>query len=257
MGRNAALPVGMIFFLILSCMAGLSAESMLRDEAGYLRLLEYDGLQFAAGTTPSGEGRTSVSVNGDVFCQSVFDSLCRIIERTEWKNTRSSKDSTLLCRRTYRYRSADDAKDVIPVQLTETRFDEPSVTETFFDASGNSIKVLEYSTEKKRTLLRKTERTYDGQNRLSVERITSTDRKVPAKKTVFTYTGKSSCPDSSYYEGNVLRIATTYRQEASCETKTYFDRGLVTSVLYEDGRRVLEVVTVNGVEKSRRTFDVE
>lgn len=262
MMKRCLLPL--LFFSAALCAAAQDGSSVRTDGSGRLRLLDYDDCQFAAGTGAStgagasaGAGsRNVVTVDAGTFAQSVFDSLCRVVERTEWKNAASSRDCVLLARKTYRYRTAADPADVLPSQVTENRYDRHSLTETFFDAAGNPVKVQEFSTAgAKRSKLRERTMRYDASRRLTEESVVSYDGKTPRKKTTYSYTGKSSRPDSRYYEDGMLRIVTVYSTEDSCVVDTYFEKDYVVSVRYTDGRRTLETVTVGGRERSRRSFD--
>ena len=239
-------------FLALPAPCG---DTMYGDGQGKLRLLDYDSCQFAAGEGRSG-GRNLVTTDGSTFSQTLFDPLCRITERTEWRSGTSSGGCVLLGKKSYRYRSDSDPADVLPAQLTETRYDRHTVAETFFDAAGNPVREQLFSTAGgRRAKLSETSRSYDASRRLTEETVRSYDGKTPLRRTVYRYTGKSSRPDSSYYEDGVLRVVTAYSSENSCVVDTYFERDYVVSVHYTDGRRTLELVTVGGKERSRRKFD--
>ncbi len=232
---------------------GLGAEEVLRkDSDGALRLLEYGVERFA-----TNGGRTVVSVNDKQFIQTVYDESYRLAEKSVWQNSQEARGIKLLSRSRYGYSS--NAVSALPSSLTEELFDEGKVIISGFNADGKTSSVRTYILVKNgRRLVQQDSYTYDRQKRLSSEENVSyaaSGAKQHVTKSVYTYTKNSSRPDTKYYEDGTLRIETSYLAQDKYRTTTYFDNRYSITATFENGKKLSEVIYVNGVKQRERTFN--
>lgn len=59
----------------------------------------------------------------------------------------------------------------------------------------------------------------------------------------------------SYYENEILRMRTVYQSENVYNETMYFDDGFTVLAYYENNVKRLEIVSINGVELRRKSFE--
>ena len=107
--------------------------------------------------------------------------------------------------------------------------------------------------------------TYDGEKRLTAEEAitylyskTATGKEKIEEEVIkkeFRYGGAGKSPDSSYYENGELRIRTVYESENVYNETMYFDGGFTVLTRYENGIKRMEIISIDGTEIRRRTFE--
>lgn len=233
-----------------------AAEVLWKDKDGGLRLLEYGVERFAADGGKN-ETQTVVSVNDKHFVQTVYDKDYRIAEKSVWRNSQDPGAVKLLRRSSYSYNAAGSG--TLPTSVTEEFLEDKKVVTSNFTATGKVSSVRTYVVLKSgRRLVQQDSYTYDREQRLASEEnisYASSGAKQQVTRSTYAYTKKSSHPDTKYYEDGVLRIETNYLAEEKYCVTTYFDRNYSVSATFENGKKLSEVMYVNGVKQRERTFN--
>ncbi|MBQ2553165.1 MAG: hypothetical protein II563_10010 [Treponema sp.] len=236
-----------------------AAEVLYKNSMERLSLFQYGEEYFSFPDPLDGDRHAVISVNNDVFTRTEYDDYYRMLERTVWKNARSSQGSVMTKRTRYTYSSASAT---IPRFCGEEDFVGNKYMETRYNASGKPLEIVDYDVGSngaggvKRILKKKNSYTYDASDRLVIDKLLENfdDGTSKSTKNIYTYSSRSSIPDVSYYENDVLRIQTSYRSENDYIQTVFFDGGFKISTEYKDSERVLEITYLGDMEMSRRTF---
>ncbi|MBQ5400208.1 MAG: hypothetical protein IIU15_03140 [Treponema sp.] len=236
-----------------------ATEVLYKNALERIAFFQYGEEYFAAPDTLTPDRHSIVSVNDSTFSRTEYDRLYRMMERTVWKNGKSSASTYMKSRTRYTY-SGDWA--TIPRFFGEEDFENNTYREVRYSATGKPTEVVDYDVGKgsgggvRRILKKKNSYTYDRSDRLviDVQLENFDDGTSKSTKNIYTYTALASVPNVSYYEDGVLRIQTTYKSDSDYTQTVFFDEGFSISTEYRNGERVLEVTYFGETEMSRRTF---
>lgn len=227
-----------------------AAEVYMRNSLGRLKLFEYEEEQLSLSENSDGSF-SCVSVNNDVVSRITYDSLCRAVEKTVWKNADSVSDSVMLLEKKWSYSGS-------VIFSTEKQFQEKKLYEVQYNSSRKPVSIYEYDLPPdpadEKIPVSKSAMSYDDKGRLSCEeqlffagRQDGTEP-VFRRKTVFSYSGLSSAADIKVYENGMLRLSTEHTGENSYIERIYFDGGFYVQSLFQDGVKTEEQI-VSGKEE--------
>ncbi len=236
-----------------------AAEVLYSNSMDRIAFFQYGEEYFAAPDPLDVKRHSIVSVNDDSFSRTEYDGLYRMLERTVWKNGKSSSAISMQTRTRYTYA---DSSARLPKFYGEENFKDNTYREVRYNRTGKPLEIVDYDVGAasnggaKRILRKKSSYTYDVKDRLVIDSQLEnfTDGTSKSTKNIYSYTALSKLPDVSYYEDNVLRIQTSYRSDSDYTQTVYFDGGFSISAEYQGGERILEITRINGVVMSRRTF---
>ena len=247
-------------------------EMSFTDSSGRLRRFSYGEEHFSVRETDG--QKTIVDNAAGLTVRRFFDGQNRMTKKERFMIGSSAKDIKLLSSRTYAYRE----ESILPFQMTEEITDGKKRNVTEYDERGLAISLetshyVEQKAKKKDEpppeprLVKDTMSrwTYDDAKRMTEEEIvtyfyskTATGREKIEKDTIkkqFHYGASERHPDVSYYENGELRIRTVYESENVYNETMYFDGGFVVQTRYENSVKKSEVISVDGIELRRRTFE--
>ena len=247
-------------------------EASYTDSAGHLRRFSFGAEQFSLREKDG--VRTTVDAAEGLVIRRFFDEQNLIQKKESFKVGTSARALQFLSSREYAYRDGE----AIPHQMTEDVTAGNLHTVTTYNDRGLALRVeaahYVYPEKKKkkkepdppRLVKDKTSLwDYDEKNRVVQEEHitylyskTATGKEkidTDAIKKKYSYNGKSSRPDVSYYENNVLRMRTVYQSENVYNETMYFDDGFTVLAYYENNVKRLEIVSIAGVELRRKSFE--
>lgn len=236
-----------------------AAEVFYTNSMERLALFEYGEEEFVSPKALCGRN-TIVNVNDDIIVRTEYDDFYRTLERTVWKNESSVSASTIITRTRYTY---PDEKTRIPKFCGQEYLDEGRYVETKYNYAGKPTEIVDYGVKKtdsggaSRILKKKNTYTYDVELRLAMETENENfeDGTSKSSKKIYTYSAVSKIPSVSYYENNELRIQTDYKAENDYVQTIFFDGNYKISAEYKDNEKISEIVFLNDVEVSRRSFE--
>lgn len=242
------------------------------DSSGQLRRFSYGAEQFSVRER---DGIKTVTDSADsLIIRRTFDRENHLTMQERFKIGSSSRDLKVLATRVYAYHDGEK----LPYQMTEDVTEGNKHIVTDYDAQGFAVKTTEahYAypdpNDKKHkndppTLVqdKKNVWAYDDEQRLVAEEATtylysttaSGKQKIETNviKKMYDYGGQGGAkPDRSYFENENMRMRTVYESENVYNETMYFDGGFTVQARYENGIKVLEIVSLNGTEMRRRTF---
>lgn len=247
-------------------------EASFTDKDGRLRRFSFGDEHFSV-REKDGIKTMTDSADGLVVRRTI-DTNNRLLKQERFKIGSSSRSLTLVSAREYAYHDGEK----LPYRLVEEQVEAKKRVVTEYDENGLSV-LLETAhyvypdkNDKKHKddppkLVRDRKKmwTYDGEKRLTAEEAitylyskTATGKEKIEEEVIkkeFRYGGAGKSPDSSYYENGELRIRTVYESENVYNETMYFDGGFTVLTRYENGIKRMEIISIDGTEIRRRTFE--
>lgn len=247
-------PFFFCILIFLTAFFPLMAQTSAVTSEGYLRDWQYDGDHIAY-STENGIVRSVMTADDEKLILRKYDDRHRMVSETVWNDGYELITSET----TWDYTE----KKVFPEMMTKRLWGQKQVVKVLYTESGfeSARSVFQMEDGEEGNLLEKTEWQYDEENRVI---CILHENNVPAEpadgsepvrndKTVYTYTDKSSEPDSSYYENGMLVEKTVYLSESTWIQSLFFD-DMEIKATWVDGLKTEEVYYMDGKEVKRKTL---
>lgn len=231
-------------------------EELYISSNGSMRAFEYGQEKFTQGhTVVNGKNyTTTVSANDASFSQILWDSQKRMTEKTVWNNSTKSSLMKMLKKSEYKYDFKNDPTRVSVIDSID--YEKKSAETTTYNENGKPIVYQTFNVKNgKRSAISKIRYTYDKKGRLTKESFTSYVKGTPNSQTTFSYTAKSSNPDSFYYEDGILRKKTIYIAESLWEETIQFDYMYTIKAVYDNGKKISEDIYMGNKKIRSRNYE--
>jgi len=241
------------------------------DREGRLRRFNYGVEDFSVSELDG--KRYLVDVADKEIIRRTYDEKMRLLQKEYFPVASSSKKIALRSSSLYSY----EEDSVIPKSLQEENLEKNTKTLSTFSPSGKQLSCEQWHFEPAEETEGEGEKpkiekidekqlwTYDESDRLISEEKTQwsyskDDRgKDVAEKSAFIWTYSygelSSRPDTDFFEDGKLRVKTVYTGENQYTETLYFDGGYEVSADYVDGVKIQEVISLDGQEVRRNSFE--
>ncbi len=240
----------------LSFIAGLSENGQSISEIVYLasnqnlRQFEY-GAENLSLNYLNDSSTEIVNANDDTITLTQYDENYHLIEKTVWKNSKTSlEDMKMISRARYEYKKTES--DWALDGVSEESFLGNIQVQTVYDQDLNPISIKNYDTSSGSKKLSKViNRTYNKDRQITSEETIEYGKIESRKKNVFKYTTKADFPDYDFYEDGILRIRTIYKSNKDYSQEIFFDDDYRVLATYENNKKVLEQIFIGDMELRR------
>ncbi|MGN0730199.1 hypothetical protein [Treponema sp.] len=217
------------------------SELYLSDSQGRMILFKYDQ-EFLSVSENANGAFSCVSVNQDEFSRVEYNCDYRPVEKIIWKNADTVSDLKILMKENWSY-SGDDIfsfrEDFENKKCYEIRYNDDFLPVCVFEFSMPS----ENDSDGKKQLVKKSFFSYDSEKRIISDEEIFYDEKIPEKeiykkKSLYSYTQKSSSADFKFYENDVLRFSVVYSSDDDFEETVYFPGGGSIVKRFKNGEKI-------------------
>lgn len=262
------------------------------DRNGSLRRFNYGVEDFSVNELDG--KRSLVDVSDTIIVRRTFDEKMRLLQKELFPVAQSARKMTLSSVIQYSYENdavipaSLTEQDLVNNKKTVTTYsatgkelsteiyhldsgDDKTASKTAGKASGKTADKSQgnVKSDKKKEAVEKIDEkrlyTYDEEDRLIQEEKTvwryaqNTKGKETSEHSdyrwQYTYGEHASVPDTEYFEDGKLRVRTVYTSENQYTETMFFDGGYEVNADYVDGIKVLEVISINGKELRRGSFE--